>query len=441
MLCLYPALHYQFEKGNAVPAVAILALAYALQFAMPVFFGEGVLSLVGGYKSIDEQSLTIALLIAIAGMAAFLLVSYSNIVKRLMQALPTLDIHLNRTRALLFCIFFGGGGLLASPILGSFSEEGQTQFSALFRVLQTQSLVAIGVLAWLTYTSPKPGLRLFYYGFVALAVIDGLSGGFLEASIIPIGLMFASQWIFQRRVNKALVVVCAAALLLLNPVKTEFRENTWYGSGAEESRLNKAVYWLQTGFAYWSDVLQGREHGQEAAFQLVRRTSMIDAVAHVYESTPVPVPYFMGETYAYFAYSLIPRIIWPDKPLATANRTLAVAYSLTTTEGAERSTFGISIVGEGYANFGWFGAVGIMCILALVLQAIQRIFATPKSGPGGYALFLAFFVFFLNGLGTSAEILLGNLLQSMLFSYLFIYWVKEKQSSARQPIAVQPINS
>jgi hypothetical protein len=106
-----------------------------------------------------------------------------------------------------------------------------------------------------------------------------------------------------------------------------------------------------------------------------------------------------------------------------------VEYSLTTPEGAERSTFGVSLVGEGYANFGWIGSVAIMGVLALLVMALQRMFTTRKSGPGGYALFLGFFVFFLNGLGSSAEILFGNLLQSVIFSYLLMYWVADKRRS------------
>jgi hypothetical protein len=69
------------------------------------------------------------------------------------------------------------------------------------------------------------------------------------------------------------------------------------------------------------------------------------------------------------------------------------------------------------------GAVLVMALLAVVLLALQRVFTTPRSGPGGYALFLSFFIFFLNGLGSSLEILFGNLLQNVIVSYLLVYWV------------------
>ena len=428
-LCAYPAIRYMAEGTTTVPAAAILAAAYAAQFALPVFLGDGTLWIVGGFKTISEESLTGALLIAILGMVAFLAVFYSHIVTTFVDRLPSVELHLNRTRALMFCLLFGGLVLVMSRVFSTLSADYQTQLSALFRVLQTQMLVAIGVLAWLTYSSNSRWLRILYYVFVSAAVIEGLASGFLEAALIPVGIMFACEWVYTGRFNKGVAAALLGAALLLNPVKADFREAIWYSAYADPdaSRLDKAVLWLQSGFKYWTDVIQGARAGEDAGFQLVRRTSMIDVVAHVYETTPALVPYLDGETYSYFAYSLIPRLLWPEKPVASANRTLAVEYGLTTVEGAERSTFGVSLIGEGYANFGIAGAIGIMVVLSLILRVIQRLFATEAAGPGGTALFLAFFAFFLNGLGSSAEILLGNLLQSMVASSILMYWVSERR--------------
>ncbi|MDQ3025074.1 MAG: hypothetical protein M3R58_01010 [Pseudomonadota bacterium] len=427
MLCLYPAVRYGLEGGELVPAVPILAGAYAIQFALPVFFGDGTVWVVGGFKENEEGSLATALVIAIAAIGTFLWVSYSGIVAGLINRLPAIQLQLNRTRALAFCVLFGVFGLVASRSLGVLSPDTQIQYSAIFRVLQNQVLVSIGILAWLTYTSPSMALRIGYYALIAAAVIDGLSTGFLEAVLVPIGIMFACQWIYQHRINKGIVVFLVGAMLLLNPVKADFRSEAWQPGDEGGSRIDAAVLWVEKGLSYWGDVLRGNIGSDEAAVQLVRRTSMIDILAHVHETTPDSVPYLLGETYAYFAYSLIPRVLWPEKPTATANRTLAVHYGLTTVEGAERSTFGISLVGEGYANYGWVGAVSIMGFMAVVLLVLQRSFTTPQAGPGGYALFMAFFIFFPNGLGTSAEILFGNLLQSMIASYILMFWITQRR--------------
>ena len=125
--------------------------------------------------------------------------------------------------------------------------------------------------------------------------------------------------------------------------------------------------------------------------------------------TPSVVPYQYGETYSYFVVSLIPRVLWPDKPVAgSANSFFGVNYGLQTEEGAKITTFGVSILGEAYINFGWPGVALIMLFQGLILGVLQHMFGETRSGPGGQAVFLAFFVFFLNGIGSSAEILFGN---------------------------------
>jgi hypothetical protein len=428
MLCLYPSVRYGIEGGSIVPAVPILSGMYGVIFALPVFFGDATLFLTGGTKTISNESLVIALAIAISSFVAFLGISYSRKVATLINRLPVIELHLNRTRALAFCVFFGVLVLGTSTYFSSLPLDVKITYSAIYRVIESQLLVAIGILAWLTYTSPSVELRILYYLFITAAVFNGLSSGFLEMAVVPLGIMFACQWIYGHRVNAKLAVFLVGALLFLNPVKGDYREAVWFSGtvSLDASRLEKSMFWMDTAWQYWSDVFKGRLSGEDAGYQLVRRTNMIDLLAHIYESTPEPVPYMNGETYSYFLYSLVPRIVWPDKPVTTANRKLAVEYELTTAEGAERSTFGISLLGEGYANFGWLGAVMIMCILALALLALQRVLTTERSGPGGYALFLAIFVFFLNGIGGSAEILLGNVLQNVIVGTLLILFATER---------------
>ena len=59
---------------------------------------------------------------------------------------------------------------------------------------------------------------------------------------------------------------------------------------------------------------------------------------------------------------------------------------------------------------------------------------------GFFTLFRPFFVFFLNGIGSSAEILFGNILQNLLFGYLLLLWARQKparQKVARLPLALE----
>jgi hypothetical protein len=125
--------------------------------------------------------------------------------------------------------------------------------------------------------------------------------------------------------------------------------------------------------------------------------------------------------------ALIPRALWANKPEAgSANNFFAINYGLLTEEGAKTTTFGMSLLGESFINFGWAGVVFVMLIQGLAIAVLEWIFGSRMSGAGGQAVFIAFFVFFLNGIGSSAEILFGNILQNLLFGYVLLWWAREK---------------
>ena len=109
----------------------------------------------------------------------------------------------------------------------------------------------------------------------------------------------------------------------------------------------------------------------------------------------------------------------------SANEFFAVTYGITTEEGAKRSTFGVSLIGEAYINFGWVGVIFVMLIQGVLISGFQYAFGRDQSGPGGQAVFLAFFVFFLNGIGSSAEIMFGGILQNLICGYFLLLWARE----------------
>jgi len=67
-----------------------------------------------------------------------------------------------------------------------------------------------------------------------------------------------------------------------------------------------------------------------------------------------------------------------------------------------------------------------MLLQGILIGVMHRSFGGLESGPGGQAVFLAFFVYFLNGIGSSAEIMFGGILQNLLCGYLMLLWAKEK---------------
>ena len=157
--------------------------------------------------------------------------------------------------------------------------------------------------------------------------------------------------------------------------KGEYREKVWFDGAPETQQMSatsKALFWVEQAAEFWQDTLSGARTFTEATSSATERGDFIHQVAHINSMTPAVIPYQYGETYSYFAVAFIPRILWPNKPLTgNANSFFAVAYGISTEEGVKTSTFGVSLLGEAFINFGWFGVVLVMMFQGIVLRVLS----------------------------------------------------------------------
>lgn len=435
-ICLFPTARYFARHESGVPVISVLCLAYALQFAIPIFSNQPEIRLAyGEVKYLEDTNVVGALLLSIVGISALQIGYYALQSGKLAKSIRVVDLHLNEKKAVIYCVLVG----ILLPIILSLravlSEQQYVQFSAIFTLLQNQQLVVIGILGWLVYSGRgSKWYRLLLYFVVGITVWRGLSSAFLEQAIIPLAILFVTKWLYGRRISVLSVGFVIVLILFLSPVKASVRQALWFDSASvnvdSDSISDKAFLWIDQASQYWIETLNGERNITDATSDAASRADLIHQFAHIYSVTPDIVPFQYGRTYSYFAVALIPRVIWPEKPQAGgANNFFSVTYGITTEEGAKRTTFGVSLLGEGYINFGGVGVFLIMAVQGIVLKLLQHIFGGTKSGVGGQAIFLAFFVFFLNGVGTSAEILFGNIFQNLLCSCLLLWWARDKSSA------------
>jgi len=435
-ICLYPSARY-FTRETGLPTMPVFALAYALQFAFPIFANDDTFLLLGGnVKYLAEKDVIAALALAIIGIVALQTGYYWFQQSRYRKIVPVARLPLKKSKALLYCVLVG----LLLPLLFTFQsvipEDFQQPLSSILRLLQNQVLVVTGILGWLYYGRKQGKMYgVWLYGLVLVAVMRGISGGTLEEALVPLGVLFVVKWLYTRRVPVGPILVTAALMVFLSPVKSDYRNQTWFGENPaldDQSSLTKGTLWIEQATEYWRDTLAGSRDISEATSSATGRADFIHQMAHIYSMTPSVVPYQNGNTYSFFAVALIPRVIWPDKPAAgSANGFYAVNYGVTTEEGAKTTTFGVSILGEAFMNFGWLGVVFMMLFQGILISGLQHAFGGVESGAGGRAVFLAFFVFFLNGIGSSAEIMFGNILQNLFCGYFLLLWAREKPGSQR----------
>jgi hypothetical protein len=189
------------------------------------------------------------------------------------------------------------------------------------------------------------------------------------------------------------VIVCAmvfAVLAVLHNGKSDMRAKYW----TEEAQLKPSPSELPAFYGEWFrqglSFSDGPEQKNKMTAKLIERTSLMHILCLVVSATPAQQPFLEGETYTNIPGQFVPRLFWPDKPPAHVSTTrLAVYYGLQTEEDTQRTTIGFGMLAEAYANFGFFGVIGIATFLALLLKKIA---GWAEGGPllsyGGILLVL-----------------------------------------------------
>src|SRR5207253_3380694 len=101
------------------------------------------------------------------------------------------------------------------------------------------------------------------------------------------------------------VVVGAAAVLILAPVRGQFRELTWGPEGEKLSLTGRVLLYPELVAEYVT-----RVEPVDAVQATFSRVSHLMTFAEVVEKTPAVVPYASGETYYSLLFTPVPRFLY-----------------------------------------------------------------------------------------------------------------------------------
>ncbi|MEA2443118.1 MAG: hypothetical protein QOJ12_410 [Thermoleophilales bacterium] len=111
-----------------------------------------------------------------------------------------------------------------------------------------------------------------------------------------------------------------------------------------------------------------------------RRTNGLESVALALRYTPNPNPYQHGRALAAVPLSLIPRFVWPNKPLYSPGKDFSVSYG----GESEGRGYGLTIAptypGDLYINFGLVGVIVGSLLFGLGLRATANLLGTRRRG-------------------------------------------------------------
>jgi hypothetical protein len=393
-LICFPWLSYLgWRKGSreGLPILAMLAFAYCLYYAVPVFMQEQTVSTIFepvGHQ-LSKSSITQAVLMALVGLCCLWLGIKSDIARFLV---PRTKLSLTLTAAKLTYVrtVLVIGGLLNLSQTSTFVlGDGGRQLISI--VVSVMPMLAFAIL-FRNFLKGNSELidKILIFAFLMVRLFSGLSGGWLGVSasiLIVCGAIYLAE---RKRVPRAALLAVVVFTLFFQVGKEDFRKTYWQAQGevkAEEQesggRFERVMFWAQTSLDKWGEALTDPSGGafRDAVNPSISRISLLNQTANVIEQTPSAVPYQHGWLYSYMLVSFIPRFIWPEKPsVSEANRFYQVAYGLTSEEELNSTSISAGLLAEGYINFGWAGVIGIMFMVGVFFDFYQRTFLTGTAG-------------------------------------------------------------
>ena len=324
-----PLARWYAEGRQGLPMFELICLSYALQFSVPIYTQPQRVIIMSSAVPLRWNTSFEVLFYVELGIVAMMTGYYLVRRSRVSLGMPKLDLPLIPQRRTLY--LWGallGSGLLTMLNALNWGPLQSSAFDAILRLVSSQFNVAIVLLAYAVYGEERNRLaQVALYAAVFYAFLVGLTTGMLENALMPLVLMLAVRWHATRRIPWLAIVAGFVLFGLLNPAKFEYRRQVWY-SGEE--------YGFNERLSVWGEALEGELEGsvqqgmwQDTIREALARFDLVHRFTYVREMTPAFVPYYQGETYSYFLYAWIPRLLWPEKPSASeANQRIDVDYGL-----------------------------------------------------------------------------------------------------------------
>jgi len=427
VLGTYPLFYYVAYKPGHVPIAEMFLFTMVNAFSLPVFFQS--------YQKIyiktlhpDQEPVTYCLLMAVLAVCVFW-VSY-KIAPSILRGISVPRIHLVcRQRKL----YYYGLFLCVISILSGLVSFGSLQ--GLVNIVASKNL-GIALLALLFYAGDMTQkMKMVSLLVLAVVVLNGVASGMVGNMFMPLFIWYICRWLVTKKFELSIILAGVVVLVLLQPVKLEYRNTVWQGS-VGTSQLEKINKFANIFYDYWID---GSGKVVESTYS---RSSLLLQTSHVIDWTPKVVPYRNGETLYFMFVTFIPRFIWPDKPTAQqANIFYALDYGVTTREGVKTAMFGVGLLGESYMNFGVLGVlftyvlIGFLSYLPLHMLVIPKNIFANKFTDTDYiapvALLLSIIIGIITLLGSTVADVYGGVIQMIVIQGFLLYYIAGVRNKSR----------
>jgi hypothetical protein len=308
-------------------------------------------------------------------------------------------------------------------VISLFSQEIFSIFSFLGSISKLIYLFGtIGILFYSRLWASTNERKYVYYS-IALLIIQtntALNNSYLRSELLmPTVVLFAGYFVGRGNVRDLFSFRVLPFLLIfwmfisLFSTLGKYRSN--FGTAITQEYFNNA----EDDFSPVSNELFNEEEDKGGSF--IERNACVaqltNCVRLVHDKG-----FYNGEVSAPVVYALIPRFLWPDKPLIQVGQWFAVEMGTAiVTDGRANNSINMTIMGELYMDFGWFGVI-IGCFLFGWLIRVLWNSLDFYAGPyniigilfGGYILQLSF------GFGADLQLLV-----TYTSTYLMLFTIKK----------------
>ncbi len=395
-------LRRQGIASECIPFLPILGAFYALYFGLPVLVTD---ELATHGRDAPVSSLRTALHYAVIGWLA-LLVGYYGLSPRLPCRSVRLHWSVESGKSLAMRLLFLGSLAAVVSRMATIPRA----VEQVMHMLMLMGRVGLGILLLLSLRRRlSNGWNVFVWaGLLPLFLLLQVGSGFVASLAYSALFVLMLVWATGSRVPATVLVAFGIAILLLRGSLPEFRDRIWEDpEAAAMGPLAKS--WL------FLEVIQDRfdEDGLElipvAHHIAASRTAHLALFADVAWTTPDLVPYWGGETYKTIPASLIPRFLWPGKPVKEVGQAFGHRYAILDPDD-QTTSVNLPHLIEFYVNFGVTGVVGGMLLLGMFYGWLSRKLNTVASGDGGIVIGAVLFTTLLN-IESDLSLVCGSLWQ------------------------------
>jgi hypothetical protein len=409
-----------YRRGHeGLPMFELICLAYGFAYAVALYLTPNWIMIASRRVDLPWEFVEQSVLLAICGVTGAALLFYltQRVTKDLGLQSFLLEVPVSARRTYIgACLTVG----LAARAFSTLAESVDPSYGAILNATAGQLYIGLVVLAYDTFQGRRSQVALI--AVAGFTTIIGLLGGMLEPAVLPLLLVLIVRWHVRSRFPWLLATGLALFFFVINPVKYEYRNLTWTAEG-RVGPMDRIANWVeaaQTTYLYIKDPISFEEEDNVLRRSL-QRIDLLHKLAYVKSLTPETVPFLRGESYRYMLITFIPRLVWPNKPRANeATDLVDYAYGFRFPEQESHGTnIGAGFVAEAYANYSWVGVIMIMAIQGIIFALLNRTLNTAGN-LGGQAIYATVMMVFLNGIGTSAVVLFGNVVQFVIVSVLFL---------------------